>query len=65
MAIRTSKLYRNRRCGMKLEALENRQLLAGITDDGVETESDVLHDPSGNTLDLVRLTGSDIIGHGG
>ena len=50
---------------MKLEALENRQLLAGITDDGVETESDVLHDPSGNTLDLVRLTGSDIIGHGG
>ena len=42
---------------MKLEALENRQLLVGIIDDGVETESNFLHEPSGNTLDLVRLTG--------
>ena len=41
---------------MKLEALENLQLLAGIIDDGVETDSNVLH-PSGNTMDLVRLTG--------
>ena len=42
---------------MKLETLENRQLLVGIIDDGVETESNFLHEPSGNTLDLVRLTG--------
>ena len=56
MTIRNPKLYLNRRRGIRLEALEKRQLLASITGDGID-DGEILHEPSGHTLDLVRMSG--------
>ena len=50
-------MHQNRRRAIRLEALEKRQLLAAIVEGGVETDSDFFHEPSGFTLDLVRMTG--------
>ena len=52
MAIRKSKLERNRRRAMKLEDPENRQLPAGIIEADVETDHTVQHQHD-NTMDLV------------
>jgi len=55
MAKRTKKNKSN----LKLEALETRQLLAGVTGAGTEVGTDIKH-PNGNTYDQVLLTGGSV-----
>jgi hypothetical protein len=56
MAKHKKKLSRSH---LKLEALEARQLLAGVTGGGTEVGSDI-HHPNGNTYDQVLMTGSSV-----
>jgi len=60
MAIRNPKSHLNRQRGIRIEALEKRQLLAAIFGAGEEYESDFLDTASGNTIDLVRMTGASL-----
>ena len=60
MAIRNPKSHLNRHRGIRIEALEKRQLLAAISGAGEEYESDFLDSASGNTIDLVRMTGASL-----
>ncbi len=60
MAIRKSKLHQNHQRGIRVEALEKRQLLAAIFGQGEEYESDFVDAGSGNTIDLVRMTGASL-----
>jgi len=55
MAKRTKKNKSN----LKLEALETRQLLAGVTGAGTEVGSNITH-PNGNVYDQVRLDGGSV-----
>lgn len=47
------------RSSLRVEALEQRQLLAGITGGGTEVLSNVVH-PNGNVYDQVLMTGSTV-----
>lgn len=56
MAKRTKKLSKK---SLKLEALEQRQLLAGIVGGGEEVLTDIVH-PNGNVYDQVLMTGASV-----
>lgn len=56
MAKKTKKLNKS---NLKLEALEQRQLLAGITGSGTEVGSNINH-INGNVYDQVLMTGSSV-----
>jgi S-layer protein len=56
MAKRKKKMSRSH---LKLEALEARQLLAGVTGAGTEVGSDI-HHPNGNVYDQVLMTGTSV-----
>lgn len=52
--------HRNRRpSGLRVEALEARQLLAAVTGSGTEVGSNIQH-PNGNVYDQVLMTGASV-----
>jgi len=59
MPKRPQKVTKSRRSSLKIEALEQRQLLAGVTGAGTEVGKDIQH-PNGNIYDQVLMTGSSV-----
>lgn len=57
---KSSKKTKNSRSALRVEALESRQLLAGITGSGTEVLSDRFVASNGNTFDQVLMTGSSV-----
>jgi len=57
---KSSKKTKNSRSALRVEALESRQLLAGISGGGTEVLSDRFVESNGNTFDQVLMTGSSV-----
>lgn len=57
--IKGTKKTKNTRSALRVEALEPRQLLAGVTGSGTEVLSNLVH-ANGNTYDQVLMTGSSV-----
>src|ERR1041385_7200871 len=50
---------KSRKSALRVEALEQRQLLAAVTGGGTEVGSNIVH-PNGNVYDQVLMTGSSV-----
>lgn len=50
---------KSRKSGLRIEALEQRQLLASITGSGTQVGENIVH-PNGNVYDQVLMTGSSV-----
>lgn len=57
---KSSKKTKNSRSALRVEALESRQLLAGITGGGTEVLSNRFVESNGNTFDQVLMNGSSV-----
>src|ERR1041385_746332 len=61
MAKRTKAKFaaKSRKSALRVEALEQRQLLAAVTGGGTQVGSDIVH-PNGNVYDQVLMTGASV-----